>query len=299
MIKLVPAKCPSCDANIEVNEKLEKTICQYCGTTVLIDEAISKHKVELSGKVKVVNDYSNKIETAKKFMKLKKYKEATYEIGEVLLKDKLNVEAKLIFIQLMDIKVEEIDLDSEDGLSSVDLDYFLSEIMAELKEVTILDEDDGNFKEEIDKFNKKYTELNKKHREIKKRKNELIEKCNKYCDFKVKNVVKLLRAFGFSDKKYGGWYGINTNLSCHEGVRNYSVSFCPEIKSINSKSIYITHNYSKAKGVSGCTSSTTYDFTKEDGLTIDEYSKIVDSLLDGTYVDDRSIISKIFGILGK
>lgn len=39
-MKLTPAKCPSCGANIEVNETLKNTICQYCGTTVLIEEAI-------------------------------------------------------------------------------------------------------------------------------------------------------------------------------------------------------------------------------------------------------------------
>lgn len=42
---LEPAKCPSCGANIEVNKDLEKTICQYCGTTVLIKDAIQKYKV--------------------------------------------------------------------------------------------------------------------------------------------------------------------------------------------------------------------------------------------------------------
>lgn len=36
MIKLQAAKCPQCGADIEVNESLEKTICQYCGTTILI-----------------------------------------------------------------------------------------------------------------------------------------------------------------------------------------------------------------------------------------------------------------------
>ena len=50
---LEPAKCPSCGANIEVNKDLEKTICQYCGTTVLIKDAIQKYQVELTGSVQV------------------------------------------------------------------------------------------------------------------------------------------------------------------------------------------------------------------------------------------------------
>lgn len=41
-MKLTVAKCPSCNANIEVNENLEKAICQYCGSTILIESAIKK-----------------------------------------------------------------------------------------------------------------------------------------------------------------------------------------------------------------------------------------------------------------
>ena len=52
-MKLVPAKCPSCGASIEVNESLKNAICQYCGTTILIDDAVEKYKIELSGEVKV------------------------------------------------------------------------------------------------------------------------------------------------------------------------------------------------------------------------------------------------------
>ena len=54
-IKFVAAKCPSCGANIEVNDNEKKTKCTFCNTTILVDEAIQKYKIELSGEVEVKN----------------------------------------------------------------------------------------------------------------------------------------------------------------------------------------------------------------------------------------------------
>jgi len=95
MIKLVPAKCPSCGADIEVNKKLENTICQYCGTTVLVDDAIAKLKVELSGKVEVegISGDKDKLNKARKYIKLKEYDNAKAIIDEMIANDKLNEEA--------------------------------------------------------------------------------------------------------------------------------------------------------------------------------------------------------------
>ncbi len=59
-MKLVPAKCPSCWADIEVNKDLEKTICQYCGTTVLIDDAVQKYKLEISNSFLIFKCYNKK-----------------------------------------------------------------------------------------------------------------------------------------------------------------------------------------------------------------------------------------------
>lgn len=54
-MKLIPARCPSCGADIEVNKENETTKCKYCDTRIIIDDAIAKYKVELSGKVTVEN----------------------------------------------------------------------------------------------------------------------------------------------------------------------------------------------------------------------------------------------------
>ena len=40
MVELKNAKCPNCGASLQVNEKLNKTICQFCGSEVIIKEAI-------------------------------------------------------------------------------------------------------------------------------------------------------------------------------------------------------------------------------------------------------------------
>lgn len=83
-MKLVPAKCPSCGANIEVNENLEKAICQYCGTTVIIQEAVEKYKIEISGEVKVDGIESKKelLKNAEVLAELGKYTEANSKFTE-------------------------------------------------------------------------------------------------------------------------------------------------------------------------------------------------------------------------
>ncbi len=86
-MKIVPAKCPNCGANIDVDEEQETTKCEYCGDAILIDRAIEKYKIE----VKVTNlpdlnnllvlgeraytgqDYSNAYEYYKKAIMLDPY----------------------------------------------------------------------------------------------------------------------------------------------------------------------------------------------------------------------------------
>lgn len=46
-MKIVPAKCPNCGANIEVDEEQETTKCKYCGDAILIDRALEKYNVEI------------------------------------------------------------------------------------------------------------------------------------------------------------------------------------------------------------------------------------------------------------
>ena len=54
-IKLVAAKCPNCGSNIEVNQNDNKSKCEYCEATILVDDAIERLRIELSGEVEVKN----------------------------------------------------------------------------------------------------------------------------------------------------------------------------------------------------------------------------------------------------
>lgn len=58
-MKLIPARCPSCGADIEVNRDYETTKCKYCDTKVIIDDAIAKYKIEIEN-----------MPTAKSYLKL-------------------------------------------------------------------------------------------------------------------------------------------------------------------------------------------------------------------------------------
>lgn len=50
-MKIVSAKCPSCGANIEVDENSNQTKCEFCHSTIIVEDAIKKYKVEISGTV--------------------------------------------------------------------------------------------------------------------------------------------------------------------------------------------------------------------------------------------------------
>lgn len=101
MVKLKDAKCPSCGANIQVNDKLENTICQYCGNTVLIEEAIEKKQIEISGKVEVdgIKTNATRLEEAKKHFKMKEYNKAINLINELLEKEHFNIEAHCEYLK--------------------------------------------------------------------------------------------------------------------------------------------------------------------------------------------------------
>ena len=54
-MKLVAAKCPNCKANIDVDKNSDKTVCEYCGSKIIVEDAIAIYKLEVSGEVEVSN----------------------------------------------------------------------------------------------------------------------------------------------------------------------------------------------------------------------------------------------------
>ena len=64
-MKLVAAKCPNCGAQIEVDQNSDSTKCEYCDSKIIVEDAIEKYKVEISGSVQV-----NNLPTIENFIKL-------------------------------------------------------------------------------------------------------------------------------------------------------------------------------------------------------------------------------------
>ena len=48
-MELKDAKCPNCGGQLKLDPNLEKGICRYCNTEILVSEAIHRYKVEVDG----------------------------------------------------------------------------------------------------------------------------------------------------------------------------------------------------------------------------------------------------------
>ena len=44
-VKLVPAACPKCGGQLEVDPTQEAAVCKYCGTPFIVDKAIQNYNV--------------------------------------------------------------------------------------------------------------------------------------------------------------------------------------------------------------------------------------------------------------
>lgn len=82
--ELVPAVCPQCGANIELDKNLEQGFCNYCGTKIIIKDVVQK--------VKIVNNptFDNYIKLADRDYEDKNYENALGNYTEAL---KINPDA--------------------------------------------------------------------------------------------------------------------------------------------------------------------------------------------------------------
>lgn len=81
------AKCPSCGANIQVPTDTERANCMYCGRQIIVKDAISKHKIEVSGTVTVENDIESMLKSAEGFLMLEKWAEAEKLLAKIIEQD--------------------------------------------------------------------------------------------------------------------------------------------------------------------------------------------------------------------
>ena len=196
MIKLTPAICPKCGANIEVNKDQEKTICEYCRTPIMIEEAVQK--LELSGSVKVagIKSRDDYMEQAKKHFKVQEYNEAKECLNVIIVDDSFDIEAycELVKNDIEILKRDNFDFESYIAYNS---QSDLSEIYEEMIEVyeRILKIDENNERANyltdyipiIDNYSTRKEEINTRMEKNKK----ILSKLNEdYSLIKSYNIYK-------------------------------------------------------------------------------------------------------------
>lgn len=72
-------KCPSCGGELQLDDKLEKGFCVYCGNAIVIQEDVTKVKVEHSGKVEISG--SVEIDETQKIKNYIKLADEAFEVG--------------------------------------------------------------------------------------------------------------------------------------------------------------------------------------------------------------------------
>lgn len=203
MVKLVPAKCPSCGANLELDDNLKRIECEFCRTTIVVDEAIQKYQVELTGKVKVsgIQDDNDKLDNIRKFLKVGKNNEAEDLLDEFLEDNPFNLEANKLFIEFHIPKAVTYE-NIESYLSykapfieeSYFSDYIEREINDKINNLQKLSENINDYKDFIEKTKSdllNYTKIREKYNADKR---ELINLINEYISSK-KRLKKILDLF--------------------------------------------------------------------------------------------------------
>lgn len=256
MIQLTAAKCPQCGADIEVNAELEKSICQYCGTTILVQEAIQK--IELSGSVKVagIKNRDDYLEQAKKHYKVGENLEAIENLSYIIAEDSFDIEAycELIKNDLAILKKENFDLKTSIKNPSyrTDLRDFYDDYLETLERVVKIDDKNEREKYLAD-VNDDITGIDTQLKEIEER----IEKNNKICE-KLNEDFNKIKEYGFLDD-----------------YKKLIVEFIPTMKDFTSASYRVNKNidYSSYNLVS-------YSKITPDGLLYLNYKK--------SYIDSDS-----------
>lgn len=185
MIKLKAAKCPNCGADIEVNDKLEKTICQFCGSTILIQEAIENYKVEVAGKVEVegIKGRGDKLSQAKKHMALEEYDRAKKILLGIIVDDQFDTEAYIDLVKcdiglLNQQKFNEniARHNNVNGWELIDEIYKFNERIKKIDEEKIADGLLEDVKEDLEK----YLKIRQDEKEKDKSLNKIVNKLNNY-----------------------------------------------------------------------------------------------------------------------
>ena len=85
-MKLIAARCPNCGADIEVDKNSDTTKCEYCNKKIIVDDAVAKYKLELSGSVEVSNstNFTKLLKLAERFLSEKQYDQALEKYNKAI-----------------------------------------------------------------------------------------------------------------------------------------------------------------------------------------------------------------------
>ena len=296
-MKLTPAKCPSCGANIEVNENLEKTICQYCGTTVLIEEAIEKYKIEISGKVEVEGIRSNaqKIENARKHMKIGEYMKAQELLNQVNHDDSFNVEGQSLWIKnailMNELKVGFFgsNYSREDYAKEFRAVKLILETYERIKKFDDTEEYKEYLKDELDTLeyiNEEYQKLLEDEEELKTYTNQILNAT----DFNT--MMLLLQNELKWDKSEVQWIKILINLKPNKSWTNTIQYKCTEFKITRNGGLALHYDSTEFNyWVNYYYKSVEGPYTKIE--TIEKLNKVIGLLNDPKYM--KKLNKKIAG----
>lgn len=97
-MKFVPAKCPNCGAEIQVDEGMTKGFCQYCGSSFFIEDAKNLLKEAFAGNNRM--QIENLVNRACQFFNEKDFDRAEEYCNKVLDMDTQNERAKALLKEL-------------------------------------------------------------------------------------------------------------------------------------------------------------------------------------------------------
>ncbi len=233
-MELVNAKCPNCKAEIQVNKDLEKTICQYCGETVSIKEALELADVKETGiKVDGVKSDSKKFEEVEKYFKLKEYANAKKTLDKIIANDEFNIEAncKWIYSVIMFYNMNETTFGDYDiAGENTDKWRYILKIYDKYKRLTVIDEKNEReqyikeFSNTLEALNK-YVSNFKSTEDVRKQLSEKLAKAShQYCktdrllfgenysdstEYRVTKVLNIIsKNFGINKIEEWFWYNV-------------------------------------------------------------------------------------------
>lgn len=167
-MKLVAAKCPSCGAGIDVDENSDSTVCEFCHSKIIVNDAIAKMKIELSGSVEIANlpkienllilanrHYKNYevIEGEKEFAKVL---ELNPNIPEAILKKGVcNCATNDDIYSFIDGVKDAFEVISAEGDKNNQREMLLIETMQKVRSFTTIYTDDLSEDEDFSKFKKR------------------------------------------------------------------------------------------------------------------------------------------------